>query len=1124
MKTRSAEATIAGYLYQFDKSIIEILNLANDEDKITIEGIEDIDIESEDISLNSIQVKYYEGSEYNHSIISEAIRYLFYHYIGVLNGISDKRLYYLYGYFSSGSNKLKVDRNFIIQDNEEKKAIDIVKDNFLTYKPKGKPEVKHYQIELVEYENEENEKEKRVVTDDEINEFISLLRINLNAKSLNDQYEELLLLLEEKIENCKSKDDAHKYYYNNALKVIFKLAQEKDKTTIDNVKRIKELTDKRNSILGKIKTRTPKTDRKSLEEKLLLEEELNTVETEIRDIQKCIDALNIIKRTITKKQFIKSIDQKAILFNKWYVANLGKRRYHEYVKEFLYKKKSLSSTKYKYLFLGKEFENSLLINENISIAKFASQIIEDSFELNTSFTNKDKPWTLVLDVELSKFKEVIESLNNNHIKFNSGREEWSFNVDDFNEAPIINVNENATISKASYQIRIITLTTFEKYFPKIKDIDVSIFFMKNNYNKYIELLNERGIISYVIDGFDGYTLNELEFLFEKRNIYKDYFRILSVTPTMIQIEVIKPHKFKNLNENFTLGSYIKIADENNNAIIGILKSYRIKETNIIENISEKKVKEPSFILDVQPVGHMTNGEFKKGNKSITIPPSQVEVASEELLNKIFHIENKDNEFCIGDLAQNPTIDGENINVIVDGNKFFNKHLAVVGSTGSGKSCTVAKILQEGIKPYTDEQKGGVLNNSHVILFDLHGEYHNSFKDDCRYLEVNNLKLPYWLMNSEELEDYFLDVEGSDHNQRNIFKKAITINKKWHNLIDKNGKKEINNNITYDSPVYFNIKEVLNCIENYNRGKIDDGIIKWEDEEKNSVEDIMPENYDEINMYSKLFTKKLTGKGSKAAGLGFTNFISRLENKIWDDRLNFLLKKGDEYRVELSTIIKQFIGYKTDFAGQDNNNITILDLSGMPFEVINIVVALVSRLIFKFAFERKKLISSCNTNEIPFLLVYEEAHNYIPKTQETKYKSVREVVERIAKEGRKYGVSAMIVSQRPSEISETIFSQCNTFVVMRLTNPIDQNYIKKLLPEDVSSITDNLAGFDKREALILGDAVKIPALIKIHKLPKDKLPKSDDINFIQEWRKNWYDVDEFEQVIGRMTNISNILME
>lgn len=1123
---RSAEATIAGYLYQFDKSIIEILKQENENNKVTIEGVEDIDIEGKDLDPRLIQVKYYEGSEYNHSIISEAVRYLFYNYIDYLNGKEIRREYYLYGHYSSGIEKLNVDEYYIIQDKDGKMAKDIVKESFLTYKPMNGNTKKYYLEELIEYTDEEGVVNKRCILDEELDDFISLLKINLEAKSMNEQFEELLLLLEEKIDNCRSREDSEKYYYNNALNIIFKLAQSRDESSKEKEKEINILKNDKKSLEGKIKRRKDKGNDDLLEEIEELQEELESKLNEIEKLEGEINALNIKKRTITKKEFIKKIDQKTLLFNKWYAANLGKMKYNEYVKDILYRRKSLNKTKNRFLILGREFKETLRDGESTKIDQFINLIIEDSYKLDTAFANKDKPWTVVLDVEINDFKNIIEILNKKSIKFKSGREEYSFNIDDFNEKPIINANKDSTISRASYQVRIITLKTFEKHLNKIKDIDVAIFFMKEDYQKYLDGLNNKDVYSYVVDGINGTTLNDVEFLFENKNTHKDYFRILSVSPTLLQIEVIKPQKFKNLNENFTLGSYIKITDENNNSIIGILKSYKIKEINNKEELEIKKIKEPSFILDVQPVGHISNGEFKKGNKSITIPPSNVEIASEELLKRVFYIENKESEFCIGDLAQNPTIEGSNIEVTIDGNKFFNKHLAVVGSTGSGKSCTVAKILQEGIEPYTKYQKGGFLNNSHIVLFDLHGEYQNAFQDKCRHLQAENLKLPYWLMNSEELQDYFLDVDGSDHNQRNIFKKAVTLNKKWHNLIDNNGNKTLNDNITYDSPVYFNIKEVLCCIENYNRAREKEGIYTWiykDSSGTTDILDIMPESYEELYKYSNLFMNRLsasTEKGTKQASLNFTNFISRLENKIHDDRLLFLLQRGNEYKIELSKIIKQFIGYETEIDGkeQENKNVTIIDLSGMPFEVINIVVSLVSRLIFKFAFERKKVIKLNDINEIPFLLVYEEAHNYIPKSQEVRYKSVKESVERIAKEGRKYGVSAMIVSQRPSEISETIFSQCNSFVVMRLTNPIDQSYIKKLLPEDVSSITDNLSGFDKREALILGDAVKIPALIKIHELPKDRLPKSNDINFMQEWRNDWREMDEFNKIINLMEGV------
>lgn len=1122
-RKRSAEATIAGYLYQFDKCIIEILNCENETDKITIEGIEDIDIEDNNSNL-SIQVKYYEGTEYNHSKISEAVRYLFSNYIEYLNGNEKRREYYIYGHYNSITDKLKVNDNFIIQDIDEKKAIDIVKENFLTYNSSKEGERKVYLDENIKYIDEDNNESRRCILDEELEDFISLLKININAKSINDQYEELLTLLEEKIDNCRSREDAENYYYNNALNIIFKLAKNRDESSKEKEEEIKSLNDKKKKLESKINRRLDNRTSEKLKEAEELKKELTELKSSISQLQNEISKNDIEKRTITKKEFMKKIDKKTFLFNKWYAASLGKMKYSEYIKDNLYKRKSLNSTKSKFLILGKEFKNSLIDYEDVPIYKFLKLVIEDSYKIDIAFANKDKPWTIVLDIENNEYQKIINNLFKHNIKINTGKEEYKFDIDVFNEEPIINANMDGTISRASYQIKLITLSTFKEYIQEIKDIDVALFFMKDNCDEYLEELNSVGVYSYVVDSGNMTTLEDIEFLFENKNTYKDYFRILSVSPTLLQIEVIKPQKFKNLNENFTLGSYIKITDENNNSIIGILKSYKIKEINNKDDLAIKKINEPSFILDVQPVGHITNNEFKKGNKSITIPPSKVEIANEELLKEIFYLKSKDKEFCIGDLAQNPTIDGEKINVIMDGDKFFNKHLAVVGSTGSGKSCTVAKILQEGIKPYTQNQKEGILNNSHVILFDLHGEYRNAFKEKCRYLEAGNLKLPYWLMSSEELQEYFLDVEGSDHNQRNIFKKAIILNKKWHNLNEKEGQKEINDNITYDSPIYFSISEILCCIENYNRAREKDGIYTWIYSDNGNdiyIKDIMPQTYNELEQYSKLFTYRLepaNEKGTRQANLNFTNFISRLENKIHDDRLTFLLQKGNKYKIELADVIKQFIGYNTTSLEEDKN-ITIIDLSGMPFEVVNIVVALVSRLIFKFAFERKRVMKINQieeVNEVPFLLVYEEAHNYIPKSQEVKYKSVKEAVERIAKEGRKYGVSAMIVSQRPSEISETIFSQCNSFVVMRLTNPVDQNYIKKMLPEDISSITDNISGFDKREALILGDSVKIPALIKIHELDPDRLPKSNDINFIQEWRKDWNEMDEFDKVISLMS--------
>lgn len=188
----------------------------------------------------------------------------------------------------------------------------------------------------------------------------------------------------------------------------------------------------------------------------------------------------------------------------------------------------------------------------------------------------------------------------------------------------------------------------------------------------------------------------------------------------------------------------------------------------------------------------------------------------------------------------------------------------------------------------------------------------------------------------------------------------------------------------------------------------------------------------------------------------------------------------------------------------------VNLSGIPFEVLSVVVALATRLAFDFALQFKRVKGG--GEELPIHLVYEEAHRYVPNDSASRYSSVRRSIERVAKEGRKYGLSLMIVSQRPSEISETIFSQCNNFVAMRLTNPADQNYVRRLLPDELAGITDALSTLEQRECILLGDATYIPTLLRVGDL--DHRPDSVDIKFHEEWSKDWHEA-RFGEVVSRM---------
>lgn len=221
----------------------------------------------------------------------------------------------------------------------------------------------------------------------------------------------------------------------------------------------------------------------------------------------------------------------------------------------------------------------------------------------------------------------------------------------------------------------------------------------------------------------------------------------------------------------------------------------------------------------------------------------------------------------------------------------------------------------------------------------------------------------------------------------------------------------------------------------------------------------------------------------------------------------MLKQTNLKTIDFFSVIKNLLGYQND--KNDSSNITIIDLSSLPFEIVSLVVSIITRFTFEFCFLKTKTNS---TNDTPYLLVFEEAHKYIPKLSDAKYRNTRIAVERVAKEGRKYGLSSMIVSQRPSEISPTVFSQCNNFVVMRLTNPDDQNYVKRLLPDSFDVYTDSLAMLDTKEALLIGDAVSTPCIVKIN--DANPLPKSENINFLEEWKKDWVHI-EFEDLFTKL---------
>ncbi len=543
-------------------------------------------------------------------------------------------------------------------------------------------------------------------------------------------------------------------------------------------------------------------------------------------------------------------------------------------------------------------------------------------------------------------------------------------------------------------------------------------------------------------------------------------QVIAVFPDKVRIVVDDLEDFRIAEESLKVGSYVKIADNENAVLIAIIENFQIA-------VSANGTRD--HIIEAFPLGILRDGKFERGGDSLAIPPKKVEPANIADIRKIYDDSVPEAaKFVFANLASN-----KNVPVPVDGNKFFNKHIAVVGSTGSGKSHTLATVIQKAVSGKSGDF---TLNNSHVIIFDIHSEYKSAFPS-ANHINISNLALPYWMLNSEELEEFFLDTEANDHNQRNIFKEAIIADRRAKSSASESEKQKIH----LDTPVLFDIKEVLAYAIAKNEEMVDTGEVYAASNKEKAGQP----KYTQGSLYGKL-----------------TNFINRLENKVNDSRLDFFLGEKSK-SITFEETLKNLLGYTSE----SKSNVTVIDLSGVPFEVLSITVSLISRLVFEYGYIYKRIRCAKNphekiNNDVPMLLVYEEAHKYIPNSDLSKYRSSKVSIERIAKEGRKYGVTLLLASQRPSEISETIFSQCSNFIAMRLTNPADQGYVKKLLPDSLGSLIDKMTSFRQGEALLVGESIILPSIVQIE--PCADAPSSNDIPYWQLWKEEWKDMD-FEEI-------------
>lgn len=397
---------------------------------------------------------------------------------------------------------------------------------------------------------------------------------------------------------------------------------------------------------------------------------------------------------------------------------------------------------------------------------------------------------------------------------------------------------------------------------------------------------------------------------------------------------------------------------------------------------------------------------------------------------------------------------------IDGNRFFQRHAVVVGSTGSGKSWTVARILEQVAQ----------LPNASALLFDIHGEYTPLEGDGISHLKVAGpgdlaagrtltdgvLYLPYWLLTYEEMLAMLLDRSDQNApNQAMIFNREVIDAKR--DYLEENDKESVLANFTIDSPVPYSIEAVLAKLEECDTEMVPGA-----------------NNRDKQGPFH--------GK--------LTRFIQRLQSKTGDRRLGFLFSAGDdgmryEWMQELATVLLG--STKVRGAG----GVKIIDFSEVPSDILPLIIGLVARVVFSVQQWTEK------DKQHPVALLCDEAHLYIPERHES---GVSEAglrsFERIAKEGRKYGVGLTVISQRPAEVNRTVLSQCNNFVAMRLTNAEDQAVIRRLMPDTLGGFAELLPILDIGEALVVGDAAMLPSRIRIGE-PTNR-PSSATVNFWDRW--------------------------
>lgn len=485
--------------------------------------------------------------------------------------------------------------------------------------------------------------------------------------------------------------------------------------------------------------------------------------------------------------------------------------------------------------------------------------------------------------------------------------------------------------------------------------------------------------------------------------------------------------------------------------VGSQVKIRIGSTWLLASIRTQKLHPREEGVIVAAVDFLGEGDeerltgkiynFRRGVTRYPVPGAEVYAVSTPDINQVYATDSRAN-ISIGTVF--PTRD---IRASLYIDAMLGKHFALLGSTGTGKSTTAALILHR----ICDMAPEG-----HIVMVDPHGEYSAAFKGNGALYDVNNLAMPYWIMNFKEHCEVFVTSKGDERQiDSDILAKCLLQARAKNRVAESVGK------LTVDAPIPYLLSDLTTIIQN-EMGKLD----------------------------------------KATSSTPYMRLKGKIDELKADPRYNFMFSG-----MLVGDTMTDFIGkiFRLPAYGKP---ISIIDVSSMPSDITSTVVAVLSRLVFDYA------IWSRNEPQRPILFVCEEAHRYIPSDKIQGDSAVRTILERIAKEGRKYGVSLGLITQRPSDLAEGVLSQCGTILSMRLNNDRDQAFVRAAMPEGARGFLDAIPALRNREVIICGEGVSIPIRVALDNLEEEKRPASEDPLFSQLWKESGGEEDILQRVVRR----------